>query len=122
MAQTIAGQTYVFDANPAELNRLTLEFDGSAEAVAHVASRGDPVVSQPIGLDGVFRFSTGSDGRPQGLRGYWADEQTFFLEYDGITNNDHTFFQFRFVGDRVEVQAQETAHEVGAAFEGRLKN
>jgi CubicO group peptidase (beta-lactamase class C family) len=121
MAQLISGKTYVFDPNPVELQSMTAEFDGSAEAMNYVGFIGRPVESWPIGLDGVYRFSTGPDGRPQGLRGFWADEQTFFLEYEGITTNDHFMLQFHYDGDRVEVQAQETAHEIGAQFEGRLQ-
>ncbi len=55
------------------------------------------------------------------FRGSWIDDQTFFLEYDGITNNDHSMFQFRFEGNQVEVSVQETAHEVGAQFVSLLQ-
>lgn len=121
VARTISGNTYVFEPNPADLDSMSVEFDGLAEAVAHVGSYGRPVTSSPIGLDGVYRFSPGPDGRPQGMRGYWDDEDTFVLEYDGITSNDHALFWFSFVGDQVEVMVQETAHEVGASFIGLLQ-
>ena len=55
------------------------------------------------------------------IAGAWIDPQTFFLEYDGITNNDHTLFRFRFEGDRVEVNALETAHAPYAQFVGWLQ-
>ena len=120
-ARLISGKTYVFDPNPAALESINIEFDGSAEADFLAMSNGLVVSSGPVGLDGVYRFSPGPDGRPLAHRGAWIDAQTFFLEYDGITNNDHSLFQFRFEDDRVEVNVRETAHAVGAEFVGKLQ-
>ncbi len=121
VARLISGKTYVFEPNPAQLESTAFEFDGSSEATFFFRASGRPLVSPLVGLDGLYRFSPGPDGRPVAFRGAWSDAQTFFLEYDGITNNDHSLFQFRFEGDRVEVTVQETAHEVGAQFVGRLQ-
>ena len=121
VAREISGKTYVFEPNPAQIDSVAFEFDGSSEATVRLLAPGRPQGSAMVGLDGVYRFFTGSDGRTEGLRGAWIDGQTFLLEYDGITNNDHTLLQFRFDGDRVEVNAQETAHDVGAQFVGRLQ-
>ena len=121
LARAISGKTYVFDPNPAKLESIAFEFDGSSEGVVLIKSAGSAPPSAPVGLDGIYRFSPGLDGRPVAFRGTWTDSQTFLLEYDGITNNDHAFLQFRFEGDRVEVSVQETAHDVGAQFVGRLQ-
>jgi len=120
-AWDISGKLYIFDPNPAELQSAGLVFDGLSEASAFIEFSGRPQVSVPVGLDGVFRFSPGPDGRPQAYRGAWTDPQTFMLEYDGITNNDHAFLQFRYEGDRVDVSLQETAHDVGAQLVGWLQ-
>jgi hypothetical protein len=120
-ARMISDKTYVFDPNPTGLESSVLVFDGTSEATAFIKFSGRPQLSVPVGLDGIYRFSAGPDGRPQVYRGTWTDPQTFLLEYDGITNNDHAFVQFRFEGDRVEVSLQETAHDVGAQFVGRLQ-
>ncbi|HMN29242.1 MAG TPA: hypothetical protein PKE45_13920, partial [Caldilineaceae bacterium] len=90
-------------------------------AVLQIPSVGSAPVTWPIGLDGVYRFSTGEYNLPQGLRGAWVDDHIFNLEYDNIANNDHIFLRLSFVGDRLEVASQETAHEVGARFEGKLQ-
>ena len=118
VARQVSGKKFVFVPNPAQLRSFVVEFDGSTEATMFVEVGDLPLVSSLVGLDGVFRFSKGSDGRPTAHRGTWIDAQTFFLEYDGITNNDHAMFQFRFEGDQVEVKVQETAHVVGAQFVG----
>ncbi len=119
VARLISGKTYVLESNPATLESVAFDFDGSSEATFSFTAAGLPRVSPPVGLDGIYRFSTGPDGRAVAFRGSWMDGQTFFLEYDGITNNDHSFFQFHFEGDEVEVSVRETAHEGGAQFVGR---
>jgi hypothetical protein len=121
VAKEISGQTYVFGPNPAKLETIALEFDGLSEAIFSFSGDGQPLVSPLVGLDGLYRFSTGPDGRPVAFRGAWTDAQIFLLEYDGITNNDHSLFEFRFEDDQVVVEVRETAHEVGAQFVGRLQ-
>ncbi len=121
VARAISSKTYIFEPNPAGLQSAGLVFDDTSEAIAFITFSGRPMVSVPVGLDGVYRFSAGPDGRPQVYRGSWTDPQTFLLEYDGITNNDHAFLQFSFEGGQVEVSVQETAHDVGAQLVGRLQ-
>ena len=121
-ARAISGKTFVFKPNPQGIDTLRLDFNGSAEAVAYIRpSYSARTQRWPVGLDGVYRMSKGEYDHPQGLRGYWASAQTFVLEYDGITSNDHVTLQMRFEGDQVVVKAQETAHELGATFIGRLQ-
>ncbi len=121
IARQISGKTYVFQPNPAMLESVAIEFDGSAEAMIFIQAGGSPSVSHQVGLDGVFRFSPGPDGRPTAYRGTWVDTQTFLLEYDGITNNDHSFIKIRFEGNQAIVSVQETAHDLGAQFVGQLQ-
>ena len=121
-ARAISGQMFVFAPNPLEIETLGFEFNDSAEATLHFTPAGsDQIVSWPVALDGVYRLFPGDYDLPQGLRGYWADDQTFVIEYDEIANNDHTLIKLRFEGDRVVVAGQETAHEVGVTFEGSLQ-
>jgi CubicO group peptidase (beta-lactamase class C family) len=119
MARAISGKTFLFEPNPTDLEAVSLDFDGSAEAaIRHKMVGATWVGPFPVGLDGVFRFSTGDHGLPQGHRGMWADAQTFVIEYDNIANNDHIFYQVRLDGDRVLISVQETAHDVGVELEG----
>ncbi len=121
IAMQISGKTYVFQPNPASLESVAIQFDGSAEATIYVQPVGSPLSSHPVGLDGVFRFSPGFDGRPSGYRGSWVDLQTFLLEYDGICNNDHSFIKIRFEGTQVILSVQETAHVQGVQFSGQVQ-
>jgi hypothetical protein len=119
MARQISGSRYDLEPNPSTLETVTFEFDDSNEAVFHFTAAGSPMFTVSVGLDGVYRFSPAPDGRSNAFRGGWLDGQTFFLEYDGITNNDHSVFRFRFEGDQVKVSVQETAHQGGAQFVGQ---
>ncbi|HEY6102819.1 MAG TPA: serine hydrolase [bacterium] len=122
MAGIISGQTYVFAPNPLQMTNMRIVFDGSATALAYLTLSDSATPRRwPVGLDGVYRMSTGAYDAPQGLRGAWADARTFVLEYAGITNNDHYTFRFRFEGEQVVVHAQETAHELGLTFTGRVR-
>lgn len=123
MARAISGKTFIFAPNPAGIEIARLEFTGSAEAVVYITLTDSPELRRwPIGLDGIYRMSKGEYGHPLGLRGYWADAQTFVFEYAGITSNDHYTWRMRFEGDRVIMEGQETAHELGVKIEGRLRN
>jgi CubicO group peptidase (beta-lactamase class C family) len=116
----ISGLTFTVEPNDLEIEELGLDFSGPAEAVIRLKREGGRTDSWPVGLDGIYRMSEGPYGLPQGLRGEWADAKTFVMEYDNIANNDHLFLRLTFEGDRVVVESRETAHELGARFEGRV--
>ncbi|MCX5780144.1 MAG: hypothetical protein NTV45_04880, partial [Firmicutes bacterium] len=122
-AKTISGKTYVLDPNPALLKTIRLDFNNSAEAILQLTFTDSRSSSpQPVGLDGVYRLILGSYDLPQGMRGYWADDQTFVLEQDTIANNDHATYLMTFNDNQVEIKGQETAHELSTTFVGRLPN
>jgi hypothetical protein len=107
------------------MDAIGLEFaEGSDEASALMVRAGsDETVRAPVGLDGVFRFAPGDFGLPMGRRGTWVDGDTFAIEMDSPGNNEHLFFDVTFTGERGEgiaVAMHETAHELGAQFEGRM--
>ena len=111
-ASAISGKTYVFEPNLAEVETLSLEFDGSSQAILHIRLEGsEETLDWPIGLDGKYRLS--SEG--QGLRGYWADPQTFTLE---IFDIGQSTYQLHFEDNRVEFSFP----ELGLRFEGQIEN
>jgi CubicO group peptidase (beta-lactamase class C family) len=116
-ARVISGRTFTFEPNLLGIENMSLEFNDSAEAILHIKLNGSGK-TWPIGLDGVYRMYPGDYDLPAGQRGYWADAQTFVLEHDEIAKTDHFTFWMRFEGDRVAVEGQETAHELGVRFEG----
>ena len=124
IAQKISGKTFVFAPNPLEIESIGLDFatgESPIDAAMRIKLAGRELQTWPVGLDGVLRMSKGPYDLPQGARGEWVDDTTFILEYDNIGNNDHIFLRNRFAGDGVTVEAQETAHELGARIEGKLQ-
>jgi len=118
--EQISGLTFAVDPNALGIEDFSLELADPAAAVFRFRHKGGTLDAWPMGLDGIYRMSEGPFGLPQGLRGEWADEKTFVMEYDNIANNDHFFLRLTFEGDRVTVESHETAHELGARFEGRV--
>jgi CubicO group peptidase (beta-lactamase class C family) len=122
-AHVISGKTFVFEPNPMGIEKVSLEFNGSAEATLHVTLTDvGQMPPWPVGLDGLYRLSPGEYDLPQGNRGHWVDAQTFMLEHDEIANNDHILFFMKFAGDRVILEGQETAHELGISVEGHMES
>jgi hypothetical protein len=122
-AARISGQIYTFEPNALEIDELGLVFDGSAQAVLHLrTTENGQTLAMPVGLDGVHRWTAVGEYRlPTGLRGYWVDDDTFLLEYDAVSNNDHIFIRTTFEDGRILLEAHETDHELGNSISGKLK-
>lgn len=125
LAQEISGRLYTLGPNPIGVDAIGLEFGaGAGEATALLVATGsDEIARVPVGLDGAYRFAPGAFGLPTGRRGAWVGEDTFALEMDSPGNNEHLFFDVRFTGEhgeRIAVAMRETAHELGAQFEGSM--
>jgi CubicO group peptidase (beta-lactamase class C family) len=107
IARAVSGRTYILEPNVVGLDSFACSFEEPAEASCAVGVGGQAPLAWAVGLDGVYRFSPGLDGRPLGARGAWVDEDTFMMESNGITTNDQFTLSFTFAGDKVEVQFQE---------------
>jgi CubicO group peptidase (beta-lactamase class C family) len=112
-AERISGTLYTFDEqNPADIAAARLTFGTSDEATIDIAFPDDRAnLSGPVGLDGVYRFSPGAWNLPMGMRGTWADEQTFVLEVNQIANYRVFQLTMRFADDTVVVTVEERTHE-----------
>jgi CubicO group peptidase (beta-lactamase class C family) len=120
IAKEISGKTYDLEPNPLQMKTMRLDFNDTAEATIQLTFTDNrPTSPQQIGLDGVYRLVPGAYNLPQGMRGYWADDQTFVLEYDNIAANDHINFRVSFQGMQIIIKGQETAHELGITIQGR---
>jgi CubicO group peptidase (beta-lactamase class C family) len=109
-AKAIAGKTYLFGPNAADLESLRLELPNTTEVTLYMKLEGRDVI-WPIGLDGTYRLS--STG--QGLRGYWVDPQTLAIEVfeDGLST-----LRSHFEEGGVEISSPER----GFRFEGRIED
>ena len=109
------------EPNPLTVATMRLTFDESAEAEFQITLTGrQEPLSGLIGLDGRYRTSLGDYGPPAGVRGAWADAQTFVFEYDEVGSIDAYTFRLRFEQDDVEVDV--TTREDGRfSTRGRLQ-
>jgi len=74
-ATQVSGNTYRCENNPAGIESIRMEFDGTEQATIFLKMGGTDMVF-PIGLDGSYRLS--SEG--SGFRGYWENTQAFYFE------------------------------------------
>ena len=109
-AKAISGVTYRFEPNAADVESLSVEFNGSAEAIAHLKYFGSQVFSSPVGLDGIYRLTPEGDLK----RGYWSDPQTFVLD---IYDVGEMKVQVHFDGERVTI----TVPYLGLSFDGQAQ-
>lgn len=111
IALNISGSTYTFGENPLGWESLEFDFEAGADT-AQIHLNGFPVLD--IGLDNIYRLSTGDAIGEILLRGRWADDQTFIVDYPypavGATvlgELGETEFRFKFIGATVEVTAEQ---------------
>jgi CubicO group peptidase (beta-lactamase class C family) len=110
-AAAVTGSTYTFGENPLGWHELEFVFESGAKtAWLHL----DNFPELSIGLDNIYRLSTGESMGEILLRGHWADEQIFVIDYPypaaGATvlgELGETEFRFKFVGATLEVTAEQ---------------
>jgi hypothetical protein len=90
---------------------VKLVFEEGAET-ARLYLQGFPTLE--IGLDNIYRLSSGDSIGELLLRGRWLDEQTFVVDYPypaagapTLGELGETEFQFKFMGDQLEVTMQQ---------------
>jgi hypothetical protein len=108
----ISESVYRFDENPMGREKLEFVFEPGAKT-AQLLVNDEP--SLEIGLDNIFRLSSGEALGELLLRGRWVDEQTFVVDYPyplaGIPvlgELGETEIRFKFTGDDLEMTAEQS--------------
>jgi len=82
IARLVSGKTFNVTTNALNLSKVSVKFDGSAEAQAELLWDGHRE-SYRVGLDGVGRFSTNTlVNLPCLTQGQWLNDDTFLLQLD----------------------------------------
>ncbi len=111
-AKRISGQTFIFADNPLGWKTLTLNFRGGnpeAQAIV-VAANGESTITDtvPIGMDNVYRLSTGQGGNIVGRRGSWVDDHTLLVrQLQSNPDIQETEIRVEISGDILKAHAQE---------------
>ena len=110
-ALDISGSLYTFDENPMGWQSLEFTFEEGQDR-AQLQLSGFPLLE--IGLDNLYRLSTGETIGEMLLRGEWLDEQTFLIDYPYpaygapvLGELGETEFRFTFEGDDLQVAVEQ---------------
>jgi hypothetical protein len=135
MAGFLAGKTIVLDANPLHIQSIQLEFDETPEAsIKFTFSDGTQSPWAAIGLDGIFRLTSGVgidrairsmmeiENQPVGIVGEWIDAQTFIIDYDTLTNRYRYRMQMHFNGNDVAFDLSERVYGDQISFSGQMQS
>jgi len=125
IAQTVSGKTYVIDANPLGISGVSLSFQDESEALCLISFGETYQFEVLIGLDDVFRFSSGyprNPGIPAAAKGVWESDNTFVIEYDTMGNLDRWEWKLSFEDDQVALQMKGVAGtDIAVTIAGRLE-
>lgn len=109
-ALEISGKTYHFTENPVGWETVELVFTPGADYAELKLNSSSPI---QIGLDNLYRLTKSELLGEIFLRARWVDESTLVADYPyGFGSNrlgdlGHTQFQFKFLGDKVEVTVRQ---------------
>jgi CubicO group peptidase (beta-lactamase class C family) len=111
-ALDVSESVYSFDENPMGWEKLEFAFEPGAKTAQLIVN--DASILE-IGLDNIFRLSSGEALGDLLLRGRWADEQTFVVDYPYplagtpvLGELGETEIRFKFTGDDLDVTAEQT--------------
>ena len=120
-ARAISSKSFALEPNALTLTNLRLDFDTSVVATLQLGlTNNQPSIVAKVGLDGVYRFSPWEHQLLVGVRGTWADDKTFVMEFDGIANRDAYTINARFDQDRVVMAVKERTREATVTIKGVL--
>ena len=110
-ALDISGSLYTFGENPMGWQTLEFTFEEGADT-AQLQLSDFPTLE--IGLDNIYRLSTGETIGELLLRGQWINKQTFLVDYPypavgapALGELGQTEFRFTFSGDNLEVAVEQ---------------
>jgi hypothetical protein len=121
-AQTVSGKTYAVDANPLDISALSLTSQDEQEALLQITFGGMLQLEIRVGLDDVFRLSTGYPRNPDipaAAKGAWESDSVFAAEYDTIGNIDRWQIKLTFEGEEVTIQMESITEQFSFTVSGR---
>jgi len=121
-ALEISGKVYHLAPNKLGVKTSSLTFDTLKEAQFSVSSeRGDAVMA--VGLDGVYRFTTGGvSNLPVAVKGFWATDNTFVIDYNEVGRINHFTIRMTFDGPKVAVRVDDPTFYFTQTMTGRVQD
>lgn len=120
IAHKISGKTYVFDGNPANFKRISLDFGRKKDEVIFSVSYRDRDLQVPVGLDNVYRL-TKAVGYLRAYRGSWEDDNTFVIDYQIVDHSERGKIRLTFEEDKVTFLLREEVNGSSNKFTARVR-
>lgn len=121
IAQKISGKIYVFDENPMDFKRLSLDFGNKENEALLTLSYRDRNLQVPVGLDNVYRL-TKAAGYLRAYRGFWDDENVFVIDYQIVDFSERGKIRITFEGDKLTVVTREEVRGSSNRLTARMKD
>ena len=104
-ADVVSGRTYTFKRNASGFSSIALDFprEGDAELTVSLDAR---VHALRVGLDEEFRHNPIDAQSSLALRGRWAAEREFRLEWCWMGSGERLEISLRFAGDRLSFESR----------------
>jgi CubicO group peptidase (beta-lactamase class C family) len=110
-ARTISGRTYSLAPNVLRWRTLSLTFEGKDARVT--LGLGDRIWTGAIGLDGRYRFTTGTSGHSSwGVRGGWLSDDEFLLDLNTVAGINHFLVRIVPQDDQIRLAIDEVTGEL----------
>ena len=119
-AQKISGKTYVFDSNPGNFKRISLDFKSKKDEVIFSLSFRDRDLQVPVGLDNVYRL-TKATGYLRAYRGSWENDTTFVIDYQIVDYSERGKISLAFEEDKVTFELREWVNGSTRKITARLR-
>ena len=121
IAQKISGKTFVFDANPINFKRLSLDFGNKEDEALLALSYMDRNIQVLVGLDSVYRL-TEAAGYLRAYRGFWENDHTFVIDYQVVDYSERGKILVTFEGDKMTAVVREEVSGSSNKLTARIKD
>lgn len=121
LAQQISGKTYVFDSNPGNFKRISLDFKSKKEEVIFSISYRDRDLHVPVGLDNVYRL-TKAAGYLRAYKGFWENDNIFVIDYQIVDYSERGKIRLTFEEDKVTFLLREEVNGSSNKLMARTKD
>jgi hypothetical protein len=121
IAQKISGKTFVFDVNPMNFKRLSLDFVTKKNEALLTLSYRDRNLQVPVGLDNVYRL-TKAAGYLRAYRGFWENDSTFVIDYQIVDFSERGKIRVAVEADKIIVVLREEVRGSSNTLTARMKD
>lgn len=107
IAARISGRVYVLPDNRAGIKDFSISFNHSAQATIRLDLITGETITQPLGLDGVYRLKQDAHGAYSAGKAKWLSDKLLEIELNMLSRIDRLEFEVEFAGDLARISVSE---------------